>query len=77
MSNQPYKTKDLHEAGFLLASGLSFQLEEDRSGFSWFVFVDPSCKDLADSFWSGKSTINAKDFSNALYTLKQRLRSKV
>lgn len=75
MSDQPFKTKDLHEAGFLHASGLSFQLEEDRSGFSWFVFDDPTCKVLSDSFWNGDADINAKKFSDALYTIKQRLRA--
>lgn len=69
-----YKTKDLHEAAFLLAKGIRLiELEKD-AGFSWFVFEerDASLK-LANDYYNNKATIKGKLYADCLKTLKDRL----
>lgn len=75
-SNQALKeffTKDLNEAGALLASNIKLIRLEPGQGFYYFVFEDKQAKEICNQFWAGELTINAKLFSDALRTLKDRL----
>lgn len=69
-----YKTKDLAEASFLLAKGKSLQRIEREGRICWFIFPNElECKQLADLFWFGDSTVNGKSFYEAIQTLKNRI----
>jgi len=69
-----YKTKDLAEAGFLLAKGKSLQRIERQGKICWFIFPNENeCKQVSDSFYFGDSTINGKSFYEAIQTLKNRI----
>ena len=72
-----YHTKDLAEASFLYASGKKFvHLEEDKGRF-WFVFDDKtSCEELTNSFWRKEAVVNAKEYADALRTLKDLIFNK-
>lgn len=69
-----YRTKDLYEASFLYASHQKLlQLERVGSPF-WFVFENrESCQELIDSYWKREARIDAKEFVDALRSLKDRL----
>ena len=72
-----YRTKDLSEASFLYASGKRFLNLEKDNGKVWFIFNDKtSCEDLAGSFWRKEATVNAKEFSDAIRTLKDLIFNK-
>jgi hypothetical protein len=73
----PYRTKDLSETAFLYASGKRLITTENDSGRVWFAFEDRlSCNDLVDSFWRKEATVNAKEFSDAIRTLKDLIFNK-
>lgn len=66
-----YRTKDLAEASFLYASNKKLIRVENDNGKIWFIFDDKaSCERLANSFWSKDAIVNAKEFSDAIRTLK-------
>jgi len=69
-----YKTKDIYEASCLVAKKQSLlALEKDR-GFYWFVFQDKRrCLNLSDLFWRNELEVLAKDYADAIRTLKDRL----
>ena len=66
-----YRTKDLSEASFLYASGKKLtKLEQDNSKF-WFLFDDkPSCEQLVEAYWQKDAIVNAKEFADAIRSLK-------
>ena len=66
-----YQTKDLYLASFLYASGKKLiKLDEDNEK-SWFVFEDKDlCEQLTGSFWRKEASVNAKEYADALRTLK-------
>lgn len=69
-----YITKDLHESAALLAKGAKFLRLRRDTNFFWFVFQDKSvCEEISSSFWSGDLQVDAKEYANALKTLKDRL----
>jgi len=71
--NIEYKTKDLGEAAALMVSDCRFlNLEKDVS-FCWFKFSGDKCRDKANLYWSGELSVVARDYSEALRTLKGRL----
>jgi hypothetical protein len=74
MKMETFQTRDLSEAAFLYASGRKFsKLNSDGQRF-WFVFDGKhECKKLADSYWRKEATINAKEMSDALRTLKDMI----
>ena len=75
-SNQTTKeffTKDLNEAGVLLASNIKLLRLEQGQGFYYFVFENNQAQEICNKFWAGELTLNAKLFSDALRTLKDRL----
>jgi len=69
-----YKTKDIYEAAALLASKEKLVGLEKDSGFYWFVFGtrDASLK-ASDLFWRNELQVLAKDYADAIRTLKDRL----
>ena len=69
-----YVTKDLQEAGALLASNAKLLRLDKEQDFYWFVFEDKTfCEQLSASFWSGELQVSAKAYSTALKELKDRL----
>jgi hypothetical protein len=72
-----YLTKDFYEAAFLCAKKQKLLgLKQEQAGkYFWFVFENNNncCEKLANSYWAGTSTVNAKAYSNALRSLKDRL----
>ena len=66
-----YSTKDLAVASLLLASEVKLTQIKDEDNVCWFVFSDgATCKHLADSFWRNQAMVNAREFYNAMRTLK-------
>ncbi len=72
-----FRTKDLAEASFLYASSIKLiQLDQDNGRF-WFVFEDKDrCEQLTDSFWSKEASVNAKEYADAIRTLKDLIFNK-
>lgn len=72
--NNEYRTKDLAEAGFLLAKGNQLARTEREGRICWFVFENKEqCQKLVDEFWFGNSLVGAKVFYEAIQTLKNRI----
>ena len=72
-----FRSKDLSEAAFLYASHKKLITTENDKGKIWFIFEDKlSCEDLVNSFWSKEASINAKEYSDAIRTLKDLIFSR-
>ena len=72
--NNTYYTKDLYEASFLYAHQQKLLGLEKDCKFFWFIFKDKSaCEELSVAYWAGEIEINAKAYSDAIRTLKDRL----
>ena len=72
-----YRTKDLPEAALLYSSGKKLINSEKDNGKVWFIFSDrASCEELTNSFWRKEAIVNAKEFSDALRTLKDLIFNK-
>lgn len=66
-----YSTKDLSEASFLYASGKKLTKLHKDGKRVWFIFDDRlSCEKLVNAFWSKEAVVNAKEYSDAIRTLK-------
>lgn len=69
-----YKTKDLYQAAFLYAHQQKLLTLEKDGKYYWFIFKDKfTCEDLSTAYWAGDIEINAKAYSDAIRTLKDRL----
>lgn len=70
MSNH-FLTKDLQLAGLLYAKGVPF-IGVNRNGrLCWFVFENYDvCETLQRKFFAKAIDVNAKDYSDAIRTLK-------
>lgn len=68
-----FHTRDLSEAAAVLASNIKLLRLEEGQGFYFFVFEDKNTQTLCDRFWAGELTVDAKKYSDALRTLKDRL----
>lgn len=70
MSDQ-FLTKDLHLAALLYAKAVPF-VTVNRSGkLCWFVFEDKNlCLQLQQEFFAKSVDVNAKEYADALRTLK-------
>jgi hypothetical protein len=70
MNNQ-FITKDLNLAGLLYAKGVSF-IGVNRNGkLCWFVFENhEQCEKFQQEFFSKSVVVNAKEYADALRTLK-------
>ena len=69
-----HPTQDLYESAFLYASGQKLiQLKNDNGRFS-FIFEDvQACQRLIDSYWRKDATVNAKEYADAVRSLKDRI----
>ena len=66
-----YSTRDLNLASFLYASHKKLSRADRNNGRVWFIFEDKlSCEKLVNSFWRKEATVNAKEFADAIRTLK-------
>jgi len=73
-ANDEYATKDLGEATALVCSSAQLLRLRKESKFFWFIFANKSlCEQLANEYWSGGLKLNAKQYSEALRSLKDRL----
>lgn len=72
-TNNEYITKDLNEAGALLVSGIRLIRLERGSGFYWFIFENKNTQEICNKFWAQELLVDAKKYSDALRTLKDRL----
>lgn len=69
-----YKTKDLSLSAALVCSSAKLLRLQKENKFFWFVFADKSlCAQLANEYWAGSLTLDAKRYSEALRSLKDRL----
>lgn len=65
------KLKDLPCAAFLISSGLQVSDVERDGRVCYFVFAERErALDLCKGFWSGTATVNAKQYSDAMRSLK-------
>ena len=71
-----FQTRDLWLAAALMASGRRLAGLVWHEGRAYFAFEDPvACQASADGYWSRNLQVQAKDFADALRTLKDRLHS--
>lgn len=71
-----YETRDLWLAAALLASGRRLAGLIWHDGRAYFSFEDAAaCHTSADAYWTRELRVAAKDFADALRTLKDRLHS--
>lgn len=76
-TNNEYKTRDLHEAAFLYAKNKKLLRLEGKDREFWFIFDEAeSCEILANSYWANEAEILAKQYVDALRTLKDRIFAK-
>lgn len=74
-SNNEYLVKDIGEAAALICckSVKLLRLQREES-FYWFVFENRQlCEQISNEYWSGDLKVGAKEHSDALRTLKDRL----
>ena len=71
-----YQTKDFWLAAALLCCGLTLLRLEWHGGRAFFVFAEADvCRKASEAYWCRELTVAAKDFTDALRTLKDRLHS--
>ena len=71
MTIDSFRSKDLAESAFLYASGAKLIKSDNENGKVWFIFADKSCcEKLTATYWSKQAVVNAKEFSDAIRTLK-------
>lgn len=69
-----YKVKDLHESAYLYISGKKLLRLDKENNFYWFIFEDQAgCKVLVDAYWRRECPVCAKDFADAIHSLKSRI----
>lgn len=68
-----FKTKDLYEAAFLYASGIKLVGLESDGRQMLFLFLGGEVDQLSDSYWSKSGMVVAKDYADAIRSLKDRL----
>jgi hypothetical protein len=69
-----FETSDFWLAGALLAAGSTLlQLTWSGTRASFHFSDSAACSERENAYWSGSLRVVAKDFSDALRTLKDRL----
>lgn len=69
-----YATKDLGEAAALICSFAKLLRLQKEHSFFWFIFANKShAEQLANEYWSGGLNLPAKQYSESLRSLKDRL----
>ena len=72
-----YRTKDLPIAAFLYASNKRLFESHKDNGKVWFVFDDKSsCEEMVNSYFRKEASVNAKEFADAIRTLKDLIFNK-
>jgi len=70
-TNNLYSTKDLYTASFLYAKGIKLNSTDKQGKVCWFVFEDKThCERLIQSYLAKTEMVVAKDFTDAVRTLK-------
>jgi len=72
-SKKEYLTKDLGEAAALLTAGINLLRLQKESKFYWFVFDSTNSHEISNNYWSGQLKVVAKQYSDSLRSLKDRL----
>lgn len=74
-----YKTKDLYEASGLIASRKKLLFLEKDTDYYWFVFEDDGdgCQKISNLFWRNELRLSAKDYADAIRTLKDRIFARI
>lgn len=71
---ETYKTKDIYEASALIAMKMRIVCLEKEGSVFWFVFdLADECTQIANDYWNGGLEICAKDYSDAIRSLKDRI----
>ena len=69
-----YKTKDLGEAGVLIVKKQNLLKMERKNSICWFVFKDKSkCQELSNNFFFGDLMVNAREYTETINRLKNRI----
>lgn len=69
-----FKTKDFYEASACMASKQKLLFLEKDSNFYWFVFENgDTCLEISNLFWRNELKVLAKDYADAIRSLKDRL----
>ena len=69
-----YETRDLWLSAALMAGGRRLLGLAWRGGRAYFVFHDlAACEETAEAYWRRDLRVVAKDFTDSLRTLKDRL----
>lgn len=71
-----YRTKDLGEAGALLAKGFRLVGLDKEADFYWFVIEGSNPGEISNAYWSGDLVVSAKVYYDNLRSLKDRLFSR-
>ncbi|OGG13785.1 hypothetical protein A2773_01525 [Candidatus Gottesmanbacteria bacterium RIFCSPHIGHO2_01_FULL_39_10] len=70
-NNNSFVTKDLYLSALLYAKGVKLQKIDRQGRVCWFVFEDKSqSEQLRQKFITKSIDVNARDFTDALRTLK-------
>lgn len=70
-NNNSFVTKDLYLSALLYAKGLKLQKVNRQGRVCWFVFEDKEFSEqLRQKFITKEIDVNAKEFTEALRTLK-------
>jgi len=74
MQNTHLITQDLYESALLYASGQKLIQLKNNSGRFSFIFEDgQACQGLIDAYWRKDAMVNAKEFADAVRSLKDRI----
>ena len=66
-----FRTRDLYFGAFLYAKGAKFKGINREGRTCWFIFADEAgCKTLQSQFFSKTADVNAREYADALRTLK-------
>ena len=74
MPAKDYRTRNLLEASTLSLVVSIPDLEKDAGDIFWFVFP-PEAEKKSKEYWAGKTTVIAKELSDAVRNLKERMNS--
>ena len=71
-----FRTKDIYEASALIAAKARFLHLLPDKHFYWFVFEDcDHCRQISDSYWRNELKVMAKDLTEAIRTMKDKIHS--
>lgn len=77
LNNQLYRVKDLYLAAYLYSQKVELVDVERSDAVCWFLFKDLlKCEQLAKEYWTSKGSVIAKEYTDALRTLKDLIFSK-